>query len=118
MYGGFGNDRLYASTGDDLVIGDFGNDTLAGGQGNDTLQSGAGEDTFIYARGHGRALITDLYSNTHHDELNLSLFNFATIRQAMSYADHIDGNTVFNFGNGDVLTIKGILPDDADWLVI
>ena len=48
LYGGAGNDTLYAGTNDFLSGGD-GNDTLYAGKGGNTLYGGAGADKFYLA---------------------------------------------------------------------
>ncbi|MEM3161061.1 MAG: PKD domain-containing protein [Nitrososphaera sp.] len=44
LFGGDGNDKLYALNGDDYVFGGNGNDYLEGHNGNDRLYGGAGDD--------------------------------------------------------------------------
>lgn len=72
LIGGLGIDRLIGGRGRDALSGDAGNDdlyggadgdTLAGGRGDDLIVGGAGDDTFKYARGDGRDMIFDDYSN-------------------------------------------------------
>nr|WP_037552800.1 calcium-binding protein [Sphingomonas sp. URHD0057] len=43
-----------------FLSGAGGNDTLHGGWGNDTLTGGGGTDTFLFAKGDGQDIITDL----------------------------------------------------------
>lgn len=57
IYGGRGNDTIYAGAGDDTVYGNLGNDTLYGGAGNDTLIGNQGDD--IYYGGAGDDYIRD-----------------------------------------------------------
>ncbi|MEG4322284.1 calcium-binding protein, partial [Microcoleus sp. Aus8_D3] len=42
--GGDGNDWLFGNNENDVICGDIGNDTLYGGKGNDFLTGGAGSD--------------------------------------------------------------------------
>ena len=44
IYGGGGNDVVFASGGDDLIYGGVGNDHLQGNGGNDALDGGLGND--------------------------------------------------------------------------
>jgi hypothetical protein len=44
VWGGLGNDRIYAGNGDDIIYGDQGNDTILGSSGNDWLVGGDGND--------------------------------------------------------------------------
>ncbi|CAH1208159.1 hypothetical protein PAECIP111893_02849 [Paenibacillus plantiphilus] len=73
LHGGEGNDRLYGSEGDDSLNGGAGNDALYGGagsdtldgsQGNDTLEGGSGNDTYLFRKGDGQDVITDLDGTT------------------------------------------------------
>lgn len=47
LYGGDGNDVLWASWGDDRLEGGGDNDTLVGGRGADTLNGGDGDDILV-----------------------------------------------------------------------
>lgn len=58
LYGGTGNDTIWAGNGDDTIYGDegddvingeAGNDLIYGGAGADTLSGGDGNDTFVIA---------------------------------------------------------------------
>lgn len=44
---------------DDILSGTSQDDTLIGGSGNDKLYGGAGNDTYVFAKGHGKDLISD-----------------------------------------------------------
>ncbi|ORF18879.1 hypothetical protein BGI03_05410, partial [Snodgrassella alvi] len=44
---------------DDVLSGTSQDDTLIGGSGNDKLYGGAGNDTYVFAKGHGKDLISD-----------------------------------------------------------
>ncbi|NUF09375.1 calcium-binding protein [Snodgrassella sp. ESL0324] len=71
LHGGDGNDTLRASqydiandildggAGDDTLWGYKGDDILIGGGGNDNLYGGEGNDTYVFAKGHGKDLISD-----------------------------------------------------------
>jgi uncharacterized delta-60 repeat protein len=45
LFGGDGNDKLFAGAGGTTLAGEGGNDSLVGGIGRDTLDGGAGDDT-------------------------------------------------------------------------
>lgn len=50
IYGGDGNDVIWANRGNNMLFGDSGNDLLVGGNGNDVLVGGAGND-ILYGGG-------------------------------------------------------------------
>lgn len=114
LSGGLGADKLWGGKGKDALAGGKGKDALTGGTGKDTLTGGSGKDMFVFARGDDRDKITDFKNNT--DLLVLSSFDFASVNKALSNATNVNGNTVFNFGSGDVLTLfditKAALADD------
>ncbi len=57
--GGDGNDRLYGDDGGSVV----GDDTLHGGSGNDQLFGGQGNDTYLFQRGDGNDIISEVMGN-------------------------------------------------------
>jgi Ca2+-binding RTX toxin-like protein len=66
IYGGFGNDTVFAGGGNDLVVGGEGNDMIFGGAGDDTLigskgadaiYAGAGDDVVLWTPGEGSDLL-------------------------------------------------------------
>jgi len=72
IYGGDGNDTLYAdAAGDyldggadnDVINGGVGVDTLIGGTGDDILKGGRGNDTYIFNYGDGNDLIEENRDN-------------------------------------------------------
>jgi Ca2+-binding RTX toxin-like protein len=99
-----GNDRLFGRGGRDTLEGGDGRDQLNGGNGHDVMTGGAARDTFIYTKGRDR--ITD-FGN---DRLKLddALWNGAdlTNAQIMDFARVANGNTIFDFGNGNKLTLE------------
>lgn len=100
------SDRLWGDAGDDTLIGQSGNDVLNGGLGDDVLTGGGGRDTFVFTAGRDR--ITDFADNVDTIEINAT-----TLGIDMTAADVIDmgqvvgNNVVFDFGNGNVLTLEG-----------
>jgi Ca2+-binding RTX toxin-like protein len=49
VFGGLGNDSLFADDGPDTIQGNEGNDTLRGDENIDTISGGSGNDVFRYA---------------------------------------------------------------------
>ena len=128
LHGGWGNDRLNGGTGNDGVYGQGGNDRLSGGPGDDyvagdvgrdVVSGGSGSDTFAYTAngpfllgGSGIDRITDFDPRGADHDLLIMLINynfgvndFAALRRGMRM-DH--GDTVMNFGNGDVLILENV----------
>ncbi|AXQ96004.1 endo alpha-1,4 polygalactosaminidase (plasmid) [Cereibacter azotoformans] len=109
LEGGVGHDRLYGRAGNDVLLGGAGDDVLHGQAGADRLHGGAGADVFVYRRGDGGDLILDF--NRAHDLIDLPL-----------HLDHrmraVQGDTLIDFGGGDRLTVRGILPDAIDDFLI
>lgn len=128
MTGGWGNDRLDGGPGNDGVYGGGGNDHLTGGSGNDYLageagkdiiSGGSGADTFGYNAfgrflfgGSGIDRITDFDpKGRDHDLLIMQIvpeFNvhdFSALKAGMQMRN---GNTIMDFGNGDILILEGV----------
>jgi serralysin len=99
-------DRLYGGDGNDTLIGGLADDTLDGGSGNDTLDGGAGEDTFVFRAGHDADIITDFETGI--DTLDLTSFGFDSAAEALGLAFDTAEGVVFDFGNGDVLTLRDV----------
>ncbi len=116
---GDGADLAYGDDGKDVVGGDDGNDTLWGGGGDDTLigntgndklAGGTGADTFVFKANFSKDRIVDFEDNVDTLKLDDVLWGGGkTAAQVVDqYATVSGGNTIFDFGNGDVITIIGI----------
>ena len=97
----------------DTITGDNNSNFLDGhgapSGSHDTLTGGGGSDMFGFQKGYGALTITDFdqgnsgsFSQTENDFIFLN--NFAS-RPTVSYAS---GNTVLDFGSGDVLTLLNV----------
>ena len=69
VYGGLGNDVIWANSGDNHLFGDAGNDRIVGGSdndvivggaGNDRMHGGGGSDTFCFGENWGRDSVEQL----------------------------------------------------------
>ncbi|MBR0873144.1 hypothetical protein JQ633_22500, partial [Bradyrhizobium tropiciagri] len=118
LAGGAGNDFLVGDDGVDLYANAFGtstafdsgNDTLDGGVGADTMTGGLGRDTFVYAPGSGADIVTDFAGGVGLGD-RISLVGFGGIHNvtdALAFASQVGSDTVFNFGNGDTLTLQNV----------
>ncbi|MBR0873143.1 hypothetical protein JQ633_22495 [Bradyrhizobium tropiciagri] len=119
LTGGAGNDFLVGDDGVDLYANAFGNggtsfdngnDTLDGGTGADTMTGGLGRDTFVYAPGYGADTVTDFAGGVGlGDRVSLVAFGaIHNVTDALAFATQVGSDTVFNFGNGDTLTLQNV----------
>lgn len=100
---GDGKDTLLGGAGRDRLIGGAGKDTLDGGTGNDLLIGGGGRDTFVFGAGH------DSIRKFNGDLLNLDDALWAgtlSRAQVLDFANVVAGDTVFDFGDANTLTLR------------
>ena len=73
VYGGDGNDTIWANNGSNIIFGDAGNDNIIGGNyndvivggiGNDTMFGGGGYDIFCFGGDWGNDTVVQLYDGT------------------------------------------------------
>ncbi|MDA9207879.1 hypothetical protein N9O61_03240, partial [Octadecabacter sp.] len=127
MYGTSGANRLKSFGGDDTLDGRAGNDQLYGGTGTDMLNGGAGADTlyggadadtFHFNHGEDHDIIKDFEDDV--DTIQLDGFGYADATEALTHATESDGHVVFDFGDGDMLTVenttKALLLNDLEIL--
>lgn len=103
LSGGAGNDRLNGGSGLDTLGGDAGRDKLTGGGSADAFQFGAGDgaDTvadFNRSAGDSLVLDNDLWSNS----------PLTAAEVVARFASVAGGTLVFDFGDGDRLTLTGV----------
>ena len=105
LYGGIGGDLLDGGKGDDYLDGQGATD-LDGGEADkpDILTGGEGSDTFVYATHYRLTTITDFDEGT--DTLDLTKTSVHSFEDLLAIASQHGADTVFNFGNGDVLTLQ------------
>jgi serralysin len=122
MYGNAGNDELRGGGGDDLLNGGGGDDFLQGGAGNDFLKGGVGADTFVFEANMGADEI--LAYDTDEDILRINsnlLDGESTGAQVLdAYASVVGSHVVFDFGDGNTITLlwTGTLDGLADDILI
>jgi Ca2+-binding RTX toxin-like protein len=113
LFGNRGADKIKGGSGDDLLKGGSGADKLKGNGGDDKLKGGGGADTFTFNDGHDR--IEEFSIRSDHlkpDDKNWH-GQLSAAQVVNRYAFVQDGDTVFDFGGNDQLTLTGITNLDA-----
>lgn len=106
LLGGSANDTLRGSDGVNLLSGATGHDILWSYAGNDRLIGGTGADTFEYRTGYDADVIVDFVVGL--DRLRFSHFDDMGVAGVLSRARQIGANVIFDFGNGDTLTLLDV----------
>lgn len=95
-----------ATVGDDHIFGFTTSDTLDGGAGNDTLEGFGSSDTYIFGRGSGNDVISDLDENillTNSDVVDFGSLTFAEVSVSRDRND-----LIFTINDsGETLTLDG-----------
>lgn len=136
IYGGNGADRLEGNAGNDALIGDGGADTLIGHGGDDMLigfdgadvlkggagrdhllgfkgadelWGGAGRDRFTFQAGDGKDTIMDFQKIDRLEFAKDLLGGQSTgLGVVSAFAKLKGGDVIFQFGNGDSVTLAGV----------
>lgn len=120
LSGGPGFDAVFGSGGDDRISGGPGDDKLSGEGGRDVLSGGSGLDIFYYTAngnllpgaGHGIDIITDFDPRGRDGDILTMLINYgfgvSTFGQLRAGMQQDRGNTVMDFGGGDVLVLLDV----------
>ena len=110
LIGGGGEDRLYGRGGDDTLNGGAGYDTMSGEAGDDHFYGGNAVDTFIFLMGHD--VIEDYGVNGYLDIIAIDASRTAGLTSGAqivaAFADVVGSNTVFDFGGGHTLMVRGM----------
>lgn len=94
------NDILLGGAGNDDLFGQSGTDRLVGGAGDDNMTGGSGRDTFVFKSGNDRILDYAQHVDT------ISFETTKTLAEVMELGRIVGGDAVFDFGDGNVLTIE------------
>ncbi len=85
---------------DNIIKGASGRQTLDGGGGNDVLTGGSGADTFIFTKGNGSDLITDLGAD---DTVRLNDYALTSFEQLLDNITQEGANLRLDLGGGESL---------------
>lgn len=110
--GNRGRDTLIGGGGEDDLRGGGGRDRLDGGADADTLTGGRGRDTFVFDQGSGTDTIRDF--ETSRDTVGLDIALAADVQSLGTYASQVGNTLVFDFGNGESLTLEDTSWSDLD----
>ncbi|MBT8152996.1 spondin domain-containing protein [Epibacterium ulvae] len=110
LYGGFGQDVLEGGEGEDRLFGGRGDDTLDGGAGDDRVRGGSGADTFVFADGYSRDVVFAF--DVEEDHVALDIEGIESFEDLSAFTREFDNRTVLNFGDGDVLVLRGVELDE------
>jgi serralysin len=113
LNGGSNNDTLDGNSGNDILIGGTGDDVLTGGRFWRGSEDTSNDDTFVFnvggLRSSGNDRITDFFAGGEEDQIKITgSSRFDTFAEMMAVAEESWGNTVFDFGNGNTLTLEGV----------
>ncbi|MEE9314335.1 MAG: hypothetical protein V3V02_06780 [Rhizobiaceae bacterium] len=99
VHGGVKSDTIFAGNGGML---------LDGGTGNDYLYAGdaAGSDTIRFGVDYDADTVTQF--DVSEDVVALEGFTISSLDALLALATEANGNTTFDFGNGDLLTLNGV----------
>ena len=86
-----------------MIWGQGGNDILSGREGNDTLVGNAGADEFHFHLNWDLDQVNDFENDI--DTLVFTGLGLTDAADALSQATQVGSNVVFDFGNGDRLTV-------------
>jgi Ca2+-binding RTX toxin-like protein len=122
IYGGDGDDIIWAADGADLLYGDAGNDSLSGGAGNDTLTGGSGADRFQFTATSGNDVITDFNLvdgdtlNFYHRSGQQSDINDLSIHSGTISWDTGDGDRMVNVELSNSIALNSL--DDLNSVIV
>ncbi|GLR13422.1 hypothetical protein GCM10007907_22120 [Chitinimonas prasina] len=104
LTGGLGADILMGGAGNDSLSGGAGADVLAGGVGDDILVGAGGSDVYQVALGGGKDAIRENDAVAGNSD-TLQFLDVAST--AITSVQKVGQNLVFQYGNGDQVTIEG-----------
>ena len=103
-----GNDKLFGGNGKDKLFGGGGKDKLDSGRGNDKLKGNGGNDKFVFKNNYDKDKVLDFKDNRDTIMLDDNLWSGTkSVNMVLNQFGTQNGSDfVFDFGGGDILTIK------------
>ncbi len=115
IYGGLGNDTIWANTGNNTLFGDAGNDRIvggaeddiiAGGIGNDSMHGGGGDDIFCFGDNWGIDTVKQC------EDCGVTLwfengYDFNWNEETLTYTDGANSVTVTGVSQDNITLIFG-----------
>ena len=122
IYGGLGNDTIWANNGNntlwgdagnDRIVGGAGNDVIVGGSGNDSMHGGSGDDIFCFGDKWGNDTVEQLTGGS----VTLWFKDGSASNWNESTLTYTDGSNTVKVSGVDTVTLKfgadATLPDGA-----
>jgi Ca2+-binding RTX toxin-like protein len=108
FWGNGGKDKLFGGKGNDILNGGKGSDILNGGKGNDILYGQGGKDKIVFKDGYDKDKIVGFQNNKDTVKLDDNLWlGTKSVKKVLNQFGSQNGSDfVFDFGGGDILTIK------------
>ena len=95
---------VYGADITDDLVGNAGANTVAGRLGNDKLTGASGADTFVFGKYFARDRILDFQDDI--DQIRIQkIADVTNIDEARAHATQVGADVLFDFGNGDRLTV-------------
>ena len=110
VWGGNGNDTIFAANFDSKLYGGAGNSHPTGGAGNDILAGGLGRDVFTLHQNFGKDVIADFSPGQ--DQIAFDHSLFADYSQVIANASQVGNDVAISHGTDDLLTLKSVALSD------
>lgn len=91
---------------DDRLEGGAGNDSPNSGVGRYQVSGGSGADVFVFRHGSDRDAIPDCQDDI--DTIRMVDFDISSLAQAGVHAAQSGADIIFDFGSGDILTVRNM----------
>ena len=131
VYGGSGNDTIWANNGSNILFGDAGSDCITGGSdddkiiggtGSDTLHGGGGDDIFIFGADWGNDTVGQLSDGTvtlwfeqgSESNWNIDTLTYDDGRNSVTVSGVTADRVQLYFGAGDSLLEGAFWRDGSD----
>lgn len=104
-------DQVQGYDGNDVLKTGKGQDYLWGGEGRDRYTGGSGADVFNFRIGDGKDVITDFDAEGGYEHQDMITWDGGIADPDISMKN---GNTILDFGEGDILVLLGVHKSEID----